>query len=118
MHHQSASKQVTHMLKEIEQTHSKIMSNTEAYWIQHSNFGKFVFHPSFQIARLAQTDREFGRAVDQVVNTVIKIPAVLPLATLLDSHRGGNHIGDVNQPAMDDSVKKKPKKKKKKRLRM
>jgi hypothetical protein len=47
-----------------------------------SNFGKFVFRPSFQIARLAQADREFGRAVDNVVNTVIKIPAVLPLATL------------------------------------
>src|SRR5688572_19897375 len=27
--------QVTNMLKEIEQTHSKIMSNTEAYRIQH-----------------------------------------------------------------------------------
>src|SRR5687768_15104466 len=26
-----------------------------------SNFGKFVFRPSFQIARLAQADREFGR---------------------------------------------------------
>jgi hypothetical protein len=83
-----------------------------------SNVGKFVFRPSFQIAKLAQADGEFGRAVDQVINTVIKIPAVLPLATLLDSHHGGNHIGDVNQPAMDHSVKKKPKKKKKKRLRM
>jgi len=27
--------QVTNMLKEIEQTHSKVMSNTEAYRIQH-----------------------------------------------------------------------------------
>ena len=83
-----------------------------------SNVGKFVFRPSFQIARLAQADREFGRAVDNVINTVIKIPKVLPLATLLDSHRGGNHLGAVNQPAIADSMKKKPKKKKKKRLRI
>jgi hypothetical protein len=40
------------------------------------------------------------------------------LATLLDSHRGGNHIGDVNQPGMDDTVNKKRKKKKKKTMRM
>jgi hypothetical protein len=28
-----------------------------------SNVGRFVFRPSFQIAKLAQADREFGRAV-------------------------------------------------------
>jgi hypothetical protein len=50
---------------------------------------KICIPPSFQIARLAQADREFGRAVDQVINTVIKIPAVLPLAALLDSHGVG-----------------------------
>jgi len=83
-----------------------------------SNFGKFVFRPSFQIARLAQADREFGRAVDNVINTVIKIPKVLLLATLLDSHGRGNHLGAVNQPAIAHSMKEKPKKKKKKRLRI
>lgn len=83
-----------------------------------SHVGKFVFRPTFQIAKLAQVDREIGRAVDQFINTVIKIRAVLPLATLLDSHSGGNSVGAVNQPPMDDSLKKKPKKKKKKRLRI
>jgi hypothetical protein len=83
-----------------------------------SNVGKFVFRPPFQIAKLAQADREFGRAIDNVVSTVIKIPKILPLATLLDSSGGGNHLRSVNQPAVDDSVKKKQKKKKRKRLRM
>jgi hypothetical protein len=49
---------------------------------------------------------------------VIKIPKVLPLAALLDSNSGGNHLGVVNQPAIADSMKEKPKKKKKKRLRI
>src|SRR5688572_27939273 len=62
-----------------------------------SYIGKFVFRPSFQIARLAQAEREFGRAVDDGSNTVIKIPAVLPLAALLDGHRGGNDLSVVNQ---------------------
>jgi len=48
-------------------------------------------------------------------NTVIKMPAVLPLATLLDSHGGGDHLSAVNQPAMGDSMKQRPKKKKKKK---
>ena len=80
--------------------------------------GKFVFQPSFQIAKLAQADREFGRAIDNVINTIIKIPNVLPLATLLDGSGRRDHLGAVNQPAIGDSMKQKPKKKKKKRLRM
>jgi hypothetical protein len=82
-----------------------------------SNFGKFVFRPSFQIARLAQADREFGRAVDQVINTVIKIPAVLPLAALLDSNGGRNHLGTVNQPNLPPDIGKKDDYKKKKKKR-
>ena len=79
-----------------------------------SNFGKFVFRPSFQIAKLAQADREFGRAIDSVISTVIKIPAVLPLATLLDSNRGGNYLSPHNDPAMESvSLLKKRRKKRK-----
>jgi len=35
---------------------------------------------------------------------------ILPFATLLDSG-GGNHPGAVNEPTMDNSLKKKPNKK-------
>jgi hypothetical protein len=82
-----------------------------------SDVGKFVFRPSFQIARLAQADREFGRAIGDVVNTVIKIPAVLPLATLLDSHRGGNDLSVVNQPNLPPHIGKKEEYKRKKKKR-
>jgi hypothetical protein len=87
-----------------------------------SNVGKFVFRSSFQIKGLAQADREFGRAIDDVINTVIKIPAVLPLATLLDSHRGGNDLSVVNQSHLPPDIGKKEeykrKKKRKKRLHL
>jgi len=82
-----------------------------------SNVGKFVFRPSFQIAKLAQADREFGRAIDEVINTVIKIPAVLPLATLLDSHRGGNDLSVVNQSHLPPDIGKKADYKRKKKKR-
>jgi hypothetical protein len=82
-----------------------------------SDVGKFVFRPSFQIARLAQADREFGRAIDDVINTVIKIPAVLPLATLLDSHRGGNDVSVINQFNLPPDIGKKEEYKGKKKKR-
>jgi hypothetical protein len=37
-----------------------------------SNVGKFVFRRSLQLVKLAQADREFGRVVDDVINTVSK----------------------------------------------
>jgi hypothetical protein len=82
-----------------------------------SHIGKFVFRPSFQIGRLAQADREFGRAIDNVINAVIKIPAVLPLATLLDSYRGGDHFGVVDQPNLPPDIGKKNDYKRKKKKR-
>jgi hypothetical protein len=82
-----------------------------------SNVGRFVFRPSFQIASFIQADREFGRAVDSVINTVIKIPAVLPLAALLDSHRGGNDLGVVNQSNLPPDIGKKEEYKRKKKKR-
>jgi len=87
-----------------------------------SDIGKFVFRPSFQIARLVQADREFGRAVDDIVNSVIKIPAVLSLATLLDNDRGRNDLSVVNQSHLPPDIGKKEeykrKKKRKKRLHL
>jgi hypothetical protein len=62
---------------------------------------------SFQIGRVIQADREFGTAIDNVINTVIKIPPVLPLATLLDSHRGGHDLGAVNHPNLPPHIGKK-----------
>jgi hypothetical protein len=82
-----------------------------------SLIGKFVFRPSFQIGRFIQADREFGRAVDHVISTVIKIPAVLPLAALLDSHRGGTDLGPAYQSDLPPSVDKKDEYKRKKSKR-
>jgi hypothetical protein len=82
-----------------------------------SDVGKFVFRPSFQIKGLAQADREFGRAVDNVINTVIKIPEVLPLATLLDGHRGGSDLSVVNQSHLPPDIGKKEEYKRKKKKR-
>jgi hypothetical protein len=55
-----------------------------------------------------------------VINTVIKIPKVLPLATLLDSHIGGNNLAVANQSNLPPDVDKKEgyKRKKKKRRGM
>ena len=82
-----------------------------------SDVGKFVFRSSFQIARLIQADREFGRAVDEIINKVIKIPAVLPLAALLDSNRGGNDLSVVNQSHLPPDLGKNEEYKRKKKKR-
>jgi hypothetical protein len=82
------------------------------------NYGKYVFRPSFQIARLAQTDRELGRALDNVINTTIKIPKVLPLATLLDSHNRRNNFDNANELDVVDNQSLKKKRWKRRRLRV
>jgi hypothetical protein len=77
-----------------------------------SDVGKFVFRPSYQIGRFIQADRELGRAVDNVVNTVIKIPKVLPLATLLDSHSSGINVGIGHEYNLQSPLLKRRKRKK------
>ena len=114
--------QVTNMLKEIEQTHSEIMSNTEAYRIQHRildiSFQTFIPTSSLhELQGLHKPIENLEERLTNVINTVIKIPKVLPLATLLDSTYGGGDLGPVNQSPVDDSMKKN-KKKKRKRLRL
>jgi hypothetical protein len=91
-----------------------------------SNAELFIYRPSFtaQIIRaaFAEADRKTERAVDGAINTVLKIPKVLPLKTLLDAHpdsyRDGNNSSAANEPDMVDRELKEKQRKKRRGLRM
>jgi hypothetical protein len=87
-----------------------------------SNPELFIYRPSFttQIIRaaFAEADRKTERAVDGAINTVLKIPKVLPLKTLLDAHSRGNNSGAGNEPDMVDRELKEKQRKKRRGLRM
>ena len=71
-----------------------------------SNAELFIYRPSFaaQIIRaaIAEADRKAERAVDGAINSVLKIPKVIPLKTLLDAHSRGNDLSAGNEPDMVD----------------
>jgi hypothetical protein len=88
-----------------------------------SNAEFFIYRPSFaaQIIRAAFTeaDRKAERAVDGAINTVFKIPKVLPLKTLLDAHSRGNNLSAGNEPDMlDHELKEEQQRKRRRGLRL
>jgi hypothetical protein len=80
--------------------------------------GLHIFSPSFAATivnhAIGQSEREAG----EIINTVLQIPKVLSLGTLLDSSNGGGDLGPANQSPADDAMKKKRKKKRRRGLRM
>jgi hypothetical protein len=67
-------------------------------------------------------DGKTERAVDGAINAVLKIPQVIPIKTLLDSHpdsyRDGNNLGTGNEPDMVDELKGKAAEEERRGLRM
>lgn len=97
-----------------------------------SNPELFIYRPSFaaQIIRtaIAKADRDTERTVDGAINSVLKIPKVISLKTLLDAHpdsnRDGNNLSAGNEPpafalatAGKDMVDRELKEKQRKRKR-
>ena len=84
-----------------------------------SNAELFIYRPSFTVqiirAAFAEADRKTERAVDGVINTVLKIPKVIPLKTLLDAHSRGNNLSAGNEPDMVDRELKEEQQRKKRR---
>lgn len=80
--------------------------------------GLSIFSPSFAATVVKHAARQSEREAGSVIETVIKIPKVFSLATLLDSRNGGGDLGPSNQSPGDDAMKKKRKKKKRRGLRM
>lgn len=66
-----------------------------------SNAWLCVFRPSFTARILKGAFGEAERAADGVIHSDLKIPAILPLATLLDSHSRGYHLGADHESDMD-----------------
>lgn len=71
-----------------------------------SNAELFIYRPSFtaQLIRAAITEanQNADRTVDGAVNTVLKIPKVISLKTLLDAHSRGSNSSVDNEPDMVD----------------
>lgn len=113
--------QVTDMLKEIQQTHKEVVK-----YGQLPDSGKTpglnVFSPSFAATIFKHAARQSEREAGSVIETVLQIPKVLSLGTLLDpdSYRdnGGGDLGPANQSPADGDMKKKRKRKKRRGLRM
>lgn len=87
-----------------------------------SNAEFFIYRPSFtaQIIRaaFAEADRKTERTVDGAINSILKIPKVIPLKTLLDAHSRGNNSSAGNEPDMVDRELKEKQRKKRRGLRM
>lgn len=73
--------------------------------------GLNVFSPSFAATIIKHAARQSEQEAGTVINTVLQIPKVLSLGTLLDSRNGGGDLGPSNQSPGDDAMKKKRKKK-------
>jgi hypothetical protein len=69
--------------------------------------GLNVFSPLFAATIFKHAAGQSERETERVVGTVLQIPKVLSLATLLDSRNGGGDLGPSNQCPADDSMKKK-----------
>jgi len=73
--------------------------------------GLNIFSPSFAATIFKHAARQSEHETERVVSTVLQIPKVLSLGTLLDSRNGGGDLGPANQSPGDDDMKKKRKKK-------
>lgn len=80
--------------------------------------GLFIFSPSFAATIIKHAIGQSEREAGTVINTVLQIPKVLSLGTLLDSRNGGGDLGPANQSPVDDAMKKKRKKKRRRGLTM
>ena len=80
--------------------------------------GLNVFSPSFAATVFNHAARQSEREAGGFIETVLQIPKVFSLATLLDSRNGGGDLGPSNQSPGDDAMKKKRKKKRRRGLRM
>lgn len=85
---------------------------------QASNAWLCVFRPSFTARLLKGAIGEAERAAEGVIHTAFKIPAILPLATLLDSHNRGYHFGADHESDMDAIRLLKKRKRKRRGLRL
>jgi hypothetical protein len=87
-----------------------------------SNPELFIYRPSFtaQIIRaaFAEADRKTERAVDGAINAVLKMPKVLPLKTLLDTHSRRNNSSATDELDMVDRELKEKQRKRRRGLRM
>ena len=80
--------------------------------------GLYIFSPSFAATVFKHAAGQSERKAGEIINTVLQIPKVLSLGTLLDSRNGGGDLGPSNQSPADDSMKRKRRKKRRKGLRM
>jgi hypothetical protein len=87
-----------------------------------SNDKLFIYRPSFaaQLIRtaIAEANRHVERTIDGAINSILKIPKVIPLKTLLDAHSRGNNLGTGNEPDMVDRELKEKQRKKRRGLRL
>ncbi len=80
--------------------------------------GLYIFSPSFAATIFNHAARQSEREAGRVIKTVLQIPTVLSLGTLLDSRNGGGDLGPSNQSPADGDMKRKRKKKRRRGLRM
>ena len=80
--------------------------------------GLYIFSPSFAATIFKHAARQSEHETERVVSTVLQIPKVLSLGTLLDSRNGGGDLGPSNQSPGDDAMTKKRKRKKRRGLGM
>jgi hypothetical protein len=80
--------------------------------------GLYIFSQAFAATIFKYAIGQSEREAEGVINTVLQIPKVLSLGTLLDSRNGGGDLGPSNQSPTDDAMKKKRKKKKRRGLRL
>jgi len=86
-----------------------------------SNPELFIYRPSFTAqlirAAIAAANRNIERTVDGAINSILKIPKVISLKTLLDAHSRGNNLSTGNGPDMVDRELKEKQRKKRRGLR-
>jgi hypothetical protein len=84
-----------------------------------SNAELLIYRPSFAAqlirAAIAEANRNTERTVDGAVNTVLKIPKVISLKTLLDAHSRGNNLSVDNESDMVDRELKENRQRKRRR---
>lgn len=78
--------------------------------------GLNIFSPSFAATIIKHAAGQSEREAGSVIETVLQIPKVLSLGTLLDSRNGGGDLGPSNQSPGDDAMMKRRRKKKRRGL--
>jgi hypothetical protein len=103
--------QVATMLREIQQTHKGNIVKYGQLPNSGKDHGLYIFSPSFAATIIKHAIGQSEREAGEIINTVLQIPKVLSLGTLLDSRNGGGDLGPANQFPADDALKKRKKKK-------